>query len=107
MKLWMIGLLLAVALVGGMTFAEDTPALEEVMTRLQEMEKTIKAQDERIVEQNKRIGGLEGELVLAKTLTAPAAATRNDVKAIIREELMAQPAAGMPEWADGLGCEFM
>ena len=83
MKQWMIGLLLAIVLAGGMTFAEDTPTLKEVMARLRDMEKTVKAQDERIAEQSKRIGELKGELVLAKTLTAPVAATRDDVKALI------------------------
>ena len=102
MRQWMTGLLLAVVLAGEVAFAEDTLTLEEVMARLHEMEKTVKAQDERIAGQSKRIGQLEGELALARTLTAPVAATKNDVKAIIREELMAQPAAGMPNWADGL-----
>jgi len=92
----MISLLLPVVFSGGMTFAQDTPTLEDVMAQFRQLQKTVALQQE-------QIASLKSELEDAKSLAAPTEDLRDEhVRALIRQELVARPAAGMPAWADGL-----
>ena len=96
MNRWAIVLSLVVVLAEGVTFAEDAPTLEEVMAQLRQLQKTVAQQQEQIAE-------LTSELDDAKSLAAPTEALKDEhVRALIRQELVARPAAGMPAWADGL-----
>ncbi len=94
----LVGVAIVTVLACGVAFAEDGQKIsnEEVMAQLRQLQKTVAQQQE-------QIAGLTSQLEDAKSLAAPTEALKDEhVRALIRQELVARPAAGMPAWADGL-----
>jgi len=92
------GVAIATVLACGVAFAEEGQNIsnEEVMAQLRQLQKTVAQQQE-------QIASLKSELEDAKSLAAPTEALKDEhVRALIRQELVARPAAGMPAWSDGL-----
>lgn len=82
-----IGVALAVSLACGVAMADDQPSLEDVVAQLQAMQQ--------------RIDALEGQLEVAKSISAPASPSTDDIRAIIQEQMAAAPGT-VPAWLDNL-----
>ena len=87
MKIKIIGVALAVFMACGVTMAGDQPSLEDVMNQLQAMQQ--------------RIDALEGQLDLAKSISAPAGPSTDDIRAMIQDQMAAAPGT-VPAWLDNL-----
>ena len=89
MKHRMIGAALVALMTCSFAMAADQITLDDLAAQIRQMQQTIDAQ-------NKRITGLEGQLELTKTLTAPPAPSTDQVRAIVRQEIENQPAPACP-----------
>jgi hypothetical protein len=87
MKFKIIGVVLAVFMGFGVALADDQPSLQDVVAQLQAMQQ--------------RIDALEGQLDLAKSISAPTGPSNDDIRAMIQEQMASAPGA-VPAWLDNL-----